>query len=289
MAVTAADLAEEVNRKLESWIEEGADTHTVTAEENTTKRFRLSHGNIINGTLNIYVDGVLQTKVTTRGAAGVYVDYDSGWLYFSTAPGTDAVITADYQWRYYSDDRVLQALNSALAYAYPRLPLRGIDSTSLSGDGTSTQFTLPADVGYLERIDTSLDGSSWTREYDWRIDEAYDEDTDTTDRYLMFIGGAPSTVTIRLRYVRARGTLATTASELQKDGHVRAEASDGMVNYACWDLLYSVIASRLRDNAFLNDEAPNVPKIYEALRVADSFRLAADAALDAARSTPRPR
>jgi len=281
MTVTQTNLITEVQRKLEDYVQEGAAAITVNTDQDATKRFKLPHEHLVSGSVVIAVDGVAKTITTDYT-----VNLDSGWLTMVLAPGAGKVITVSYQYNLYSSTDLVSAINAGLRYAWPFLPIRGQDVT-LTGVANVQEYAMPADVAYIERLESSMDGGvTWTREYDWTTFEAWDTGSSTEKRYLRFLASAPIGK-LRMRYVRAFVDLASGSGEMQKDAHVKDAAKGPVVFYACWMLLYEKINRKQRESAFLNDDAPNIPKVYESMRFADSLRTACDEMLNRFRSTPR--
>lgn len=281
MSITLANLKTRTLNKLQDYLQEGSTTYIVTAEQNTTKRFKLPKEHLVSGSVTLTLDGAAQTNPTHYT-----VDLDSGWITFVTAPGTDKVIAVVYQYRLFSDTDLTRAINQGLRHAWPYLPIRGVD-TSLTGNATAQEYALPADVAYIERLESSYDGgSTWSREFDWTTYEAWDTATSVEKRWLRFLSSAPIGK-LRLRYVRAFVEMVSSTDEMQKDAHIKEAASEPVVYYACWQLLYEQIIRRQREVAFLNDEPPNVPKVYEGMRFADGLRASCDGMLNEYRATPR--
>lgn len=288
MSVLISSVITDIHNKLEAFLEEGAALITVEAEQADSTRFRMPHTHIIHGSEVVQIDG--STKVLTTDYT---IDHESGWVTFVVAPGENAVVTVDYRYRLFSEDELLQAINEAILYVGPTLPTRAID-TSLHSDSSTYEQALPADVAHIERVEIYDDSTStYKRQYDWTTYESSNTTTGALTRYLRFLA-MPNPMydgqDIRLFYVRALGEAdSTLTKELQKDIHIQDKARRPLVLYACWSLLYHQIAVRQRENAFLNQDAPNVQKVYEALRFADSLRVMCDSLLDRARSTPRLR
>jgi hypothetical protein len=281
MSITLANLKTRVLNKLQDYAQYATATITVSAADASAKKFKLPKEHLVSGSVTLTVDGTVKTEGV---AADFTVDYDSGWVSFTSAPGEGKVIVVTYQFRLFSDTDLVQAINQGLRHAWPYLPTRKTD-TSLTAVSSTAEYTLPSDVAYIERLESSLDGgSTYSREYDWTTYEDSDSNGNEV-RMLRMLAGVDGK--LRMRYVRRFTEMSSTSHEMQKDAHIKEAAAEPVVYYACWQLLYEQIIRRQRSPEFLNDEAPNVPKVYEGMRFADTLRAQCDGMLNEYRATPR--
>ena len=291
MPVTALDLIDGIYRKLHSYTQEGASTITVPAGAGNAVKFKLEHEHIVPGSITVLVTVADASTALSEGSTFT-LDEDAGWLTLSTYYGEGAVITAAYQYRLFSEDDAVDALNNAVSWAWVYLPIRAIDTTMTSVQTTWSQ-ALDPDIAYIERIYLGPN-EPYARQYDWEVTEDWDETNDVAVRNLKWLA-VPGSGPLRIKYIRACADLDLVvdetdgAKELQRDAHVSDKAKDAIVLQAAYTLLQNQVIVRMSEVAFLNADQPNVPRVSDAMRVAEGLRVGAQMEIDSARSTPRLR
>ena len=115
----------------------------------TSSEYRLGQFPVWDGDLNfvVSVGGAPQTVVTSRtglGAGQVYIDYETGWMFFGSAPGAGSnniqIRCSKVRWR---DIKLKQALYAGMAAMFPRLWQKKVDQSSITLQVNQWDYPLP--------------------------------------------------------------------------------------------------------------------------------------------------
>lgn len=269
-----ASLIDIIERKMQNWALFAQYTERGDGE---TYVFRLYRGATINGSVVVKVDGVVQVAPTQYT-----VDYEAGLLTFVTAPPDGAVIFISYQFKFYSQDDILDALNQAVVDVWAEIPPVSADTTTITGLSPGTyEYSLPDDCERIIRVEyRPTEMSMYELVTGWRVVR------NGFTKMLKLLSPQP-TGTYRLHYVASPGQFTSIDDSLEGATGLPASAKWAVIYLACFYMLEDKLLSRVRTNQFKNAEGVNVPKIYEVQRVAADFRTLADVELRKLRIGPK--
>jgi hypothetical protein len=133
MSVTLANLIDAVNDELENHAMRGSSESEGDGE--TTAFIVPPVGTTIidDAKWSVYVDGVGTTDFT--------MDFDSGVCTFNGAPADGAVLLFIYNYVFWTDGLVTQAINAAIDNLFPALYVS--TAYTITSDGTSYEYAMP--------------------------------------------------------------------------------------------------------------------------------------------------
>ena len=228
-------------------------------------------------------DGV---TVTSAGTAltedtDYTVDYDSGWLTFTTAPADGAALVFDYTAALHSDEQIQVAINSAIDACYGPLFVQG-QNDALVADGTPELLCETA-AGYdlfpddiVERVEYWSD-PYWVMLHDWRINNH------SGSKYLHFRRCPAAGTKIRISYTVRPAPLDHASDTVEGTAGLLRSAVRPLVLYACSDLVSQQLTARSHSNQFYNAEGQSATRAYDLRMRIQDLRAEAELALRRAR------
>lgn len=273
MATTAATLIQRTRRLLRDWPEMDTTTASI-ASNGSSLTVASTTGYYVNELLELDQELLRVTTLTDathlavqRGLRGTTAASHASGATVLTNPG------------FYSIE-ILDALNEALDACFPLL-YRPVSDTSLTGNGTSYEFTVPStDFGvatpYLSKVEVKESGDTAYREetaWEVRRDEA---------PFIKFRRAPNSSATIRLHGYGPFTHLATTASTL--DTYFPLHAEGLLPLFATAHLLSSGEAGRVRADVGELDQREQANRVGGSMSASDKllarfYKRLADAAM----------
>jgi len=240
MSVTRLNLVSLVNAELENYSTNGFAS---TAGDGTSTQFRIAPNgyHVIEGSVVVTLDDVSTAAFT--------VDSYQGVLTLNVAPALGVVVNISFQYAYWSNTLVLQAINAGLNNLFPSFYSHTVDSTSVVGDGSTTEFPLAAGAEFIVAVDNKGDSDTkYTRQarskYDW-----YWSGPVLT---LRFYAAPSSGGGMRVRCINRPAPLLADGDDLLTKSGIPERAQDCIISYACYYLLTQKIAPRVRSDIAVN-------------------------------------
>lgn len=218
-------------------------------------------------------DGVTSTVAGTTSTAFT-VDYDASWLTFTSAAADAAEIVLNYSTVVWSNERITEAVNSAIDELFGRFYVKGVNAALVS-DGTAEMLVETAaldDLGPEDRITRVeyWDGSRWRRFDRWSVRAT------ATAKYVVFDGAPSSGQAFRVSYVVRPGNLSAGAQTLEGTAGLPSRAKEPLVLLACSSLIVERMHHRIRDDRGHNTQGDNPVKSYEIQNDAQFLRQQAE-------------
>lgn len=132
--------------------------------------YKLQDAPVISGTESVVVNDVALDEDTSLPVASgdYYLDDDTGWLVFGTAPVLGHTIVVTYRYRLWDDAMVTEIINSGIDYCFGEFYVIGYDDDTVT-DSTNKDYVLPPNTEKVIRVEYSTDLSTWTKKDDWEI------------------------------------------------------------------------------------------------------------------------
>ncbi len=189
MPVTKANLVSLVNQELENYTRKGSGEATA---DGTLKAFLVApHGYQIieNANFLVYLDDVATSAFT--------MDYTSGVCTMTSTPTAAVVVSFLYDYIYWPDALVVQAINAGIVALFPHFYVQTLDST-ITTDGETYEFTLPAGTAYVGSVSyREAVTDPWVR---YQRNRRYEVIQDGTSQIIRFYE-APDTGTLRVHSI----------------------------------------------------------------------------------------
>lgn len=220
-------------------------------------------------TVTIWVPNSMACTVDATANTGWTMDFDSGWVDFTSAPGAGLEILWTYMYYQFNDKDILSSINAAVADVWAEVAQAKLDSATIVADSSTYEYALPTDCSRLVRVDSrSSDTSPYMQEHNWRVI------TNEGTRYLYLY--TPSTgTTYRLHYV-SEPTYFEEDTDTLASRNIPERGKWAVIYMGCYYLIQGKLLPRARTNQFKNAEGVNVPKIFEVQRIAADFRALAE-------------
>jgi type 1 fimbria pilin len=190
MSTTLTNLIDSVNSRLSNFVQFASFQGWGDGSATT---YKLNDAPIISGSESVTVDSSALSEDTSLPvtAAYYYLDDDTGWIVFGTAPtskvkGTDAAnITVTYRYRMWSDTQVTEAINAAVDFLFPNFYIVGFDDDTVT-NGTAVDYPLPPETEKVMGVlhcSTNTSSSEWDKldEWDVRRTNSYQVTAHTSD------------------------------------------------------------------------------------------------------------
>src|SRR5665647_660420 len=138
----------------------------IEAGDGVTANYRLTDSPYEDDGVTTTVGGVASTAFTT--------DYDASWLAFTSPAAVADEIVLNYSTVVWSDERITEAINSAIDELFGRFYVKGFNDAIYS-DGSAeltVQTSAGFDLGPEDRITRVQfwSGSRWVRSDRWRVE-----------------------------------------------------------------------------------------------------------------------
>jgi hypothetical protein len=268
MAVTLLNIRDAVDRKLGNYVMAASSTDSGDGESTV---FDLSHSNIIGSTFFVSVDAAIAPSAVCGGV----LDDTAGTYTFTLIPIAEAEIIFSYQYKHWSDDQVLDAINGGIGELFGRFYSEGESTITSTGaqeyDVYDNATPTPAALTFEDRI-TRLEYWSdphWVRINGWSIRNSGGV------KSIHFESAPASGYTMRVSYVKQPSAFTTDAETLTDLG-LSDRVKEPLVLYACSELIASRIGPRIRDDRAHNTQNENAIKSYEMVNDAQYFRALAE-------------
>lgn len=263
------ELMDAVNRKLENFAVAAVDEDEGDGD---AVIFRLSHDNVVDGSLVCTVDDVATTDYT--------MDYDTGVFTFDAAPADDAILYWSYTYKHWPDEDVGMAIQEAVQSLFPAFYVRDIDTSETTTTGTyeyELATIIEAVTGVWWRSSST---SPWKRlkQRRWSIEQ------DGTTKYLV-LHDNPTTGYLKLGVIRRAAPFAATSEMLTTIG-LPVTAEEPIVLYACWTLLNQKFAKRVRGDQAIATQGEGAALPDQFQRAISAFKYAYDASIGKNRMAP---
>ncbi len=207
----------------------------------------------------------------TSGTGPMSLTVVRGWLGSTKASAADG--DAVYVNPRVLGTEVFDFINECLDQLYPRIFVVDTD-TSLTYSGTIIGYELPANVGFMIRVDGEMDSvAKWWKELK---DIRYIPQADTTDfpngKALMLHASMPKSNKIRVIYAKPFTRVAATSDDLEAVGGLQTYMIDLPYYYAMHKLMAIEEVDRSDSSgASSHQRAQDVPD-FLALRTADWYK-----------------
>lgn len=247
-----------------------AHEQTETGDAATTV-FRLRETVYETEGVTCTVDGSPTTSFT--------MDYDSSWLTFDTAPGSGATIVFTYSWVTWTEERIKEAINSAIDELFGPFHVVGMnDALAYAGPETLAETAAGYDLEPEDRVTQvfykqSASDTYWRRITDWEVF------TDGTSKYIRFHRDLPSGTTLRIHYLVRPGNLDKSTDTLEGTAGLPTRAKEPVILLAMSSLIVDRVNKRVRDDRAHNTQNENPVKSYEIIQDANLMRNQAEVAM----------
>lgn len=213
MSVTLQNLIDATNDKLKNYTCFASFTGSGNASATT---FKLEEAPVVSGSESVSVASVALAEDTSLPvtAGQYYLDDDTGWLVFGTAPASGTSnIAVTYRYKLWSDDWVTEEINNGIDYLFGDFYVVGWDDDTVT-DSTDNEYALPPKTEKVMGVEWSSANSStttWYKKDNWetRPTNTYTLTAHTSD-YL-------STTTATTLTLSSGGGVSVTIGDVLKD------------------------------------------------------------------------
>lgn len=212
MSTALSALISAVNDKLQNYTAFASFSGTGDGSATT---YKLKEAPIVSASESVVVNSVALTEDTSLPvtAGTYYLDDDTGWLVFGTAPTNGHTIAVTYRYKLWSDDWVTEEINNGIDYLFGDFYVVGWDDDTVT-DSTNNEYALPPStekVMGVEWSSTNTSTTTWYKKDNWetRPTNTYTVTADTSD-YL-------STTTATTLALAAGSGVSVTIGDVLKD------------------------------------------------------------------------
>jgi len=166
---TLTELIASVDGRLGNYTQFASFTGT---GDGSTTTYKLDDAPIVASSESVVVNSVALTEDTSLPvtAGYYYLDDDTGWLKFGTAPTDGHTIAMSYRYKLWDDVMTTEEINDGIDYCFGDFYIVGYDDDTVT-NSTDKDYALPPNVEKVIKVeyDTSQSGTNWSKLDAWEI------------------------------------------------------------------------------------------------------------------------